>query len=120
MKIVSFKGNKGDRIGIQTDRGYVDFSAGFQVYTLVEKEELCPLVTDNLTLLQKGQFNVETFTKVLRFLEAHNLLDRYLARGKVKLNPPIRRPPKIVALGLNYASHAEESGREDPKEPIIF
>lgn len=120
MKIVSFKGNKGDRIGIQIDRGIVDFSAGFQVYNLIEKEEFCPIVTDTLALLEGGLFDVEVFTEVLSFLERHSLLDRYLALGKVKLNPPIKRPSKIIALGLNYASHAAESGRKAPEEPVIF
>ena len=120
MKIVSFKGNRGDRVGIQTDHGIVDFSAGFQVYTLVEKEELCPIITDTLTLLESGLFDVEIFTEVLNFLDRHNLMDRYLVPGKVKLNPPIGKPPKIIALGLNYASHAKESGREPPEEPVIF
>lgn len=120
MKIVSFKGNKGDRIGIQTDGGTVDFSAGLQVYTLVEKEESCPMITDILTLLESGLFGVETFTEVSSFLQRHNLLGRYLVQGKVKLNPPMEKPPKIIALGLNYASHAEESGREAPQEPVIF
>jgi 5-oxopent-3-ene-1,2,5-tricarboxylate decarboxylase/2-hydroxyhepta-2,4-diene-1,7-dioate isomerase len=120
MRIVSFKGNKGDRIGIQTDRGIVDFSAAFQVYTLVEKEELSPIVTDTLALLESGMFDVEVFTEVLSFLERYNLLERYLALGKVELNPPIRKPSKIIALGLNYASHAKESGREAPEEPVIF
>ena len=120
MKIVSFKGNEGDRIGIQTEGGIVDFSAGLQVYNLVEKESLCPMITDILTLLQNDLFDVELFSEVLNFLERHSLLKRYIARGKVKLNPPISRPPKIVALGLNYASHASESGREAPTEPVIF
>jgi 2-keto-4-pentenoate hydratase/2-oxohepta-3-ene-1,7-dioic acid hydratase in catechol pathway len=120
VKIVSFKGDKGDRVGIQTDRGIVDFSAGFQVYILVEKEESYPMITDTLTLLESGLFNVEIFTQVLDFLDRHNLTDRYLALGKAKLNPPIGKPPKIIALGLNYASHAKESGREPPEEPVIF
>ena len=120
MKIVSFKGSKGDRIGIQVDDGVVDFSAASQVYDLVEKEELCPAITDILTLLEMGLLDAEVFVEVLDFLKRHNLLDRYLTRDKVKLNPPIQKPPKIVALGLNYASHAAESGRESPKEPVIF
>jgi 2-keto-4-pentenoate hydratase/2-oxohepta-3-ene-1,7-dioic acid hydratase in catechol pathway len=120
VKIVSFRGNQGDRIGIQTDNGIVDFSAGFQVYNLVEKESLCPMITDTLELLQDGLFDSDTFDEVLKFLEIHNLLERYIPRGNIKLNPPISRPPKIIALGLNYASHAKESGRADPKEPIIF
>jgi len=120
VKIVSFKGNEGDRIGIQTEGGIVDFSAALQVYNLVEKESLCPMITDILTLLQNELFDVELFSEALNFLERHSLLKRYIVRGKVKLNPPISRPPKIVALGLNYASHASESGRESPEEPVIF
>ncbi len=41
-------------------------------------------------------------------------------RGSVRLGPPIRRPSKIVCIGLNFRDHAEESGMEIPKEPVIF
>jgi len=120
VKVVSFKWKSGDRIGIQIDRGIVDFSAGFQVYNMVEKEEICPMITDVLTVIEEELFEVDTFAEALSFLERHNLLDRYLVREKVELNPPIRKPSKVIALGLNYASHAKESGREAPKEPVIF
>ncbi|MBD3184018.1 hypothetical protein GF312_17170 [Candidatus Poribacteria bacterium] len=65
-------------------------------------------------------FDDELFSQVLDFLERHKLVDRYIVPEKVVLNPPITNPSKIVALGLNYASHAEESGREAPEEPVIF
>lgn len=32
----------------------------------------------------------------------------------------IKRPPKIVCVGLNYAKHAVESRMEVPKEPVLF
>jgi 2,4-diketo-3-deoxy-L-fuconate hydrolase len=32
----------------------------------------------------------------------------------------IARPSKIVCIGLNYARHAAETGKEIPKEPVIF
>jgi 2-keto-4-pentenoate hydratase/2-oxohepta-3-ene-1,7-dioic acid hydratase in catechol pathway len=38
----------------------------------------------------------------------------------VRLGPPVRRPSKIVCIGLNYRDHARETGAEIPKEPIIF
>jgi 2-keto-4-pentenoate hydratase/2-oxohepta-3-ene-1,7-dioic acid hydratase in catechol pathway len=38
----------------------------------------------------------------------------------LELLPPVRRPGKIVAIGVNYASHASEGGREPPAEPVIF
>ena len=30
------------------------------------------------------------------------------------------KPEKILCVGLNYKSHAEETGGEAPKEPVIF
>ena len=36
------------------------------------------------------------------------------------MGPPICRPSKIVCIGLNFRDHAEESGMEIPKEPVIF
>ncbi len=33
---------------------------------------------------------------------------------------PPAEPPNIIALGLNYAAHAAESGMELPEEPVIF
>ena len=40
--------------------------------------------------------------------------------GDVRLGAPIARPSKIVCVGLNYAEHAQESGLEPPKEPVLF
>lgn len=37
-----------------------------------------------------------------------------------RLGPPITRPSKLVCIGLNYAKHAEESGMDVPKEPVLF
>jgi 2-keto-4-pentenoate hydratase/2-oxohepta-3-ene-1,7-dioic acid hydratase in catechol pathway len=39
--------------------------------------------------------------------------------AQVRLLAPVL-PSKIVALGLNYRSHAEEFKREPPAEPLIF
>jgi 2-keto-4-pentenoate hydratase/2-oxohepta-3-ene-1,7-dioic acid hydratase in catechol pathway len=37
-----------------------------------------------------------------------------------RLGPPIRRPSKIICVGLNFRDHAAESGMELPREPVIF
>lgn len=39
---------------------------------------------------------------------------------KVTLLPPIRRPGKIVCVGLNYADHSAESGFKQPDYPTLF
>jgi 2-keto-4-pentenoate hydratase/2-oxohepta-3-ene-1,7-dioic acid hydratase in catechol pathway len=40
--------------------------------------------------------------------------------AEATLESPILRPPKILAVGLNYADHVAESGAETPKYPVIF
>jgi 2-keto-4-pentenoate hydratase/2-oxohepta-3-ene-1,7-dioic acid hydratase in catechol pathway len=40
--------------------------------------------------------------------------------GRPRLGSPIARIGKVVAIGLNYADHAAESGLKPPAEPIIF
>ena len=37
-----------------------------------------------------------------------------------KLLAPIRKPGKILCIGLNYSDHAKETGAQAPAEPIVF
>ena len=37
-----------------------------------------------------------------------------------RLGPPVPRPSKIVAIGLNYRSHAEENDLPLPEGPVVF
>lgn len=36
------------------------------------------------------------------------------------LVPPIPSPDKIICIGLNYADHAREGGKDIPREPVVF
>lgn len=38
----------------------------------------------------------------------------------VRLGSPVRRPSKIICIGLNFMDHAEESDMEVPDEPVVF
>jgi 2-keto-4-pentenoate hydratase/2-oxohepta-3-ene-1,7-dioic acid hydratase in catechol pathway len=43
-----------------------------------------------------------------------------LVPGAPRLGPCVGAVPKIVAIGLNYRMHAQETGAAIPKEPIFF
>jgi len=43
-----------------------------------------------------------------------------LPLASLRLEAPIPRPGKILAVGLNYRAHAAETGREPPAVPVIF
>ncbi len=37
-----------------------------------------------------------------------------------RLEAPVPRPGKVLAIGLNYRDHAEETNAEIPKRPVVF
>ena len=59
----------------------------------------------------------KTFPMIERALSE----DRKLySLSDVKLVAPLRRPGKILGIGLNYKAHVEEGGRDLPKHQIWF
>ncbi|MEN9505717.1 MAG: hypothetical protein RI958_1643 [Actinomycetota bacterium] len=63
---------------------------------------------------------------IARFEELHAFDDRLDGRepdgaiGAAALGPVVPRPAKSFAIGLNYQSHAGESGMELPPAPLTF
>lgn len=68
-----------------------------------------------------GVLNGETISKLDGdFLsESPKLTGEVFRLSEVKLLPPVN-PGQLIAIGLNYALHAEESGKSIPEEPMIF
>jgi 2-keto-4-pentenoate hydratase/2-oxohepta-3-ene-1,7-dioic acid hydratase in catechol pathway len=103
MKLVTFTQGGKTRIGAVEAAEVVDFSAhGGDV----------PL--DMLTFLEQGQAAMEKAREGCASGRGR------LALADVSLEAPIRRPPKILAVGLNYRDHIEETGRPMPEVPMIF
>jgi 2-keto-4-pentenoate hydratase/2-oxohepta-3-ene-1,7-dioic acid hydratase in catechol pathway len=75
---------------------------GYPQYARLEEDQLFPLGTDDLLEALDATTSA-----------APQPLDR------ARLLAPLR-PPKIVAIGRNYADHARELGNELPKEPLLF
>jgi 2,4-didehydro-3-deoxy-L-rhamnonate hydrolase len=72
-------------------------------------------------------------SEVVEDIDADTLAPRALARlaklkpeslpavrGSPRIGPCLRRVGNFVAVGLNYADHAAESGMPVPKEPVLF
>ena len=60
----------------------------------------------------------EEFREPIKQLES--AASEWLDLSEVKLRAPVARPGKILAIGLNYADHIAETGRETPKEQLWF
>lgn len=53
-------------------------------------------------------------------LQAAAMRGPVLEMDEVTLLPPVANPEKIICIGLNYATHIRETGREKPAKPSIF
>jgi 2,4-diketo-3-deoxy-L-fuconate hydrolase len=56
----------------------------------------------------------------LRELASLDPADLPLVEGEPRLGPPVAGVGKLVAIGLNFRDHAEESNLPIPKEPVVF
>lgn len=56
----------------------------------------------------------------LQRLKAIDTASLPIVPPEVRLGPPVARPWNFIAVGLNYADHARETGQDIPTEPILF
>ena len=103
MKLARFSHQGTTRLGAVAGDGIVDLSAAAP-----------DLPTDMLDLLEAGTPAFE------RVGDAVASASNALALADVRLEAPIARPPKILAVGLNYADHVAEAGMKTPEHPMIF
>lgn len=68
-----------------------------------------------------SDFSPETLgPALLKTLQAADLSSLPKVAKKTRLGSPISRTGHFIAIGLNYADHAAESGMAVPKEPVVF
>ena len=107
MKLITYEKDSKSFIGSIDEGGIVAF----------ENDPSIP--KDMLGFLDEGLSSMEKAKSL------HADKKNRIALSDVNLKAPISRPPKIIAIGLNYSDHLEEvkaAGREidKPEVPMIF
>jgi 2-keto-4-pentenoate hydratase/2-oxohepta-3-ene-1,7-dioic acid hydratase in catechol pathway len=125
MKIVQFRAGDYEAVGYLEGDSIIDLSRAVDIQVSVHGWfSPVPPLSDLGTisgLLELGTFEVGWVREVREFVAKHGLENELrIGLKDVELLAPIPRPPRIIALGLNYAAHAAEGGRKPPKEPIFF
>jgi 2-keto-4-pentenoate hydratase/2-oxohepta-3-ene-1,7-dioic acid hydratase in catechol pathway len=103
MKLATFTHGATTGIGVVDDTEIVDLAAAAP-----------ELPRDMVAFLEAGAPAVEA---------ARRAVDGTRGRirfGDVRVEAPIRRPPKFLAIGLNYADHVAESRMQKPEFPVFF
>ena len=120
MRVAQFEDSRGFCIGVWHEGGWINYSDAEAAYTSITQNVVVEPTMTILQLLEDGRFGPDDFKAVLEFLKQHKLTKQYSVSKEAVLKAPVLRPPKIVALGLNYALHAKEGNAAVPSEPIIF
>jgi len=102
MRLISFTESSKTRIGLLQGEHIIDLS---QVAPSLPNDMLSFLEAGDGAMLQAAQYT--------------NTPGHYSALDVV-IEAPLARPPKILAIGLNYRAHAEESNMDIPKHPMVF
>lgn len=102
MRLVSYQSAGGPRVAAVRDDAVVDLNRADP-----------SLPTEIIGLLELGAEGIERAKEAAKRSEP-------VSRQSVKLLAPVARPSKVICVGLNYADHARETGKEPPPEPVIF
>ena len=102
MRLISFTESSSTRIGLLQGEHIIDLS------------QVAPsLPSDMLSFLEAGDGAMLQAAKYTSASGHYSALD-------VVIEAPLARPPKILAIGLNYRAHAEESNMDITKHPMVF
>ena len=101
MRLVSYRGEQGVCAGVQVVDGILDAGALLGERPLGARRLIEEDRVDELAELAKLESDIEP-------------------ANALGLLPPIQDPDKVICIGLNYRSHAEEQGVEPPEQPTFF
>jgi len=135
MKLLSMKENGQDRAGMLIGEEVLDVIDYLEIVEgkgeWIDSDPQLPafhhlegVFRDALDLWNKG---AQRLRAIVSRLEGDSALagecrklGALVPLSEAKLNPPVRCPGKILAVGLNYAAHARETGAQLPDFPLIF
>jgi 2-keto-4-pentenoate hydratase/2-oxohepta-3-ene-1,7-dioic acid hydratase in catechol pathway len=116
MRLVTYESNGHWRAGIAIGDQVVDAAAAAEAAQLsqdsttdwISNRSIIQIALDDQARLENAARGLAESKSVVAAMDA------------MRLGPPIPAPDKIICLGLNYRSHAEEAGFKVPTVPILF
>jgi 2-keto-4-pentenoate hydratase/2-oxohepta-3-ene-1,7-dioic acid hydratase in catechol pathway len=115
MRLVTYESNGKWRAGLTVEDKVIDASLAAKAANIsFEGSEIL-----NRSIIQLSHEEQSQLEEAARELVELDLSAAY-RMDDVLLGPPIPDPDKIICLGLNYVSHAEEAGFKPPEVPILF
>lgn len=120
MRIITFEINGQVRWGALKGDYAVDLNLAHALFLASRAREPQYLANSVLEFLTRGETAWNAARDTLEFLGDRAVDGVTYPLTRVKLLAPIPRPPKIVAIGLNYMDHVREQKAKVPEYPVLF
>ncbi|MCZ8205284.1 fumarylacetoacetate hydrolase family protein [Gemmatimonas sp.] len=112
LTLLSFRDGTLDRLGAKTAKGILDVARAAELLRLY-----APSTLDDLLQQEDGP-SVQAVVEAA--LTTPAAAPAFRPEEGLVYGPLVRRPDKIVCVGLNYRRHAEEVGAAIPAHPVLF
>lgn len=132
MRIISFQVGREIRLGGELGNRIVDLNLAYEAYLHEAGEKysscraLAEMPSDTIAFLELGPKALSDARELMGRIESKQDFVRNAKRQflwdkeRVKIHAPIRRPRKIIVVGLNYGGHVKEAQVHVPESPWTF
>ncbi|WP_340371427.1 fumarylacetoacetate hydrolase family protein [Peribacillus sp. FSL E2-0218] len=114
MKLLTFKKNGKQSLGVKVDKGIVDVVSALSVIG----GESVP--TNIMEVIEGGQTALAALGRLVTNPDVYNAETYVLNEKDIEWEPCVTQPNKIICVGLNYRKHADETNAAYPEVPILF
>lgn len=121
MKLANFVAGGQAHWGAVRGDLFIDLNLARAMFLASRGREACYLAADALDFIRQGEPALDAAYETLEFLGSRVLEGIVFKSASVKYQAPLLYPPKIVAIGLNYAAHRQEQNDvAEPAYPVLF
>ena len=112
LTLLTIRRDGHDRLAAKTAAGILDIADAAKLLRMP-----APATLDQLLQHEDGPALSALIDAAAKSAKTKSL---WMKEDKLEYGPLVSRPDKILCVGLNYRAHVQESGRELPKQPVLF
>lgn len=112
MKLVVFKRNGQEKLGVKVNRGIIDIEEALSM----KPEDQIPTNIMDVISSTEATDRLEAYVNRLVDMPEVSVINE----DSISWAPCVTKPSKIICVGLNYKKHAEEVKLPHPEVPILF
>ena len=114
MKLVTFKKNNQDQLGVKINEGIIDIREALLAHPM----DAVP--SNVMEVIAGGPQAVALLDRYINELKVDESQAYFLSENDLEWGPCVTQPSKIICVGLNYRKHADETNAAYPEVPILF